>query len=1816
MLVRLRPFAAFMLTSLLLWAGFPHGGLAAEGEPAPPLRPKTGKKWLDMDYGPFLSASIEAPQPKTNIAFKGIAVRLDPRSTNASTEAVVFDTDLLRYSAGWSGDFVALKGVVFDGEHWAYPQISGDQVFGNPHVPGWARDGSFTDPREFIYGPLPRDWAHWKGLYLQGQRVIFSYSVGEAQVLEMPGLERATGLAAFTRTINLEKSSHDLTVQVAFERDRLGDLVRLDDLRSGGGDMPAGRSIVVLTNRPKPGLETGRLKSALRAEEGLFARWEFEEGKGNVALDQSGHLHTLRLTNCLWEQGHEGGALAFNGKSYGQLDQPGDMFATNDFSVAAWIKPAGDGTIIAQTAPEGPWVPDGKSLFLRGGKLTLDVGWVGALESQSTIVNDRWTHVALTWSHQDGLVTLFINGVQDAAGTLKPRSATPGHVLRVGYTAPNFPQTPFFHGQMDSLRVYARNLQPEDILALAGAQPDTRILVLGVSGVSDEARWRLTGDGHARLFIPAPATPVQLKLFIARIPQDTLSHFADLVRRSPAALALEPFTHGGPSRWPQALRTSGRMGSGRGPYAIDAIIAPDVNPWDSWMRFGGFDFFKDATRAAICTWSGDVWIVSGIEGNLEHLAWRRFATGLFQPLGLKIVDDQIYVLGRDQITRLHDLNGDGEADFYENFNNDTMTTEHFHEFAMDLQTDAAGNFYYMKAGRHARDALHPQHGTLMKVSRDGSRSEIIAKGFRAPNGLEVAPDGHFYTTDQEGYWMPANRLNLIKPGAFHGNTWSWYPEGKPKTFEPPICWIHPRVDRSPSTMAWVTSDRWGPLKDGLLSLSYGVGRIFHVLHEEVNGIVQGGITPLPPEFDTGIMRSRFSPLDGQLYVCGLFGWAGNKTTPGGFYRVRYTGQPLHLPNELHIASNGVVFAFTEPLEAASATDIGNYSVEVWNYRWTENYGSPDFKLNGEKGRDRLAVKSAHVSRNGRIVFLELPGISPVMQMQIQMNLKSADGAPVQTFIHNTVHVLGQRPGGQWLGEEALAGAAQLQPKLAHEASGLKQLFFSPHNGPGASSSPRLPLDARVSRLAALRVPQGAAPTPFLPPGPFTSTWEGFLKMDLSESRTFHAVGRGHVSIKVNGAEAVPLTDLSQPAPPARLTSLRGGLNRLQLTYESPASGEAWVRLYWSSENAAKAGLVPPAPQSTGPEGEAATERLLNLMGMEPVAPSVFVHEAQDDDLARGRMRRLGRQLFGERHCAKCHAPSKPFDNAMPELSAEAPSLDHFDTRFETDWLIQWLQHPTALVPETTMPECLQGSPAEVLAQAHDIAAALVSTSSPPDVRPAPSQTPQQTTSHPLPEGEGRLPDHSFRAKAEGEGKQIVPPPAASATNVSDSITAGADLFSKLGCIACHLLPGDRKLDADTRRSLDYVHAKWQPSALVDFLRAPQKDYPWTRMPDFQLSRAEAESLAGFLYARTEPTLPPRPADRPGPQQLNQISGSERLQTPAISRIATNSPTPLDTAPRMPHSLGDARRGRELLASLGCVNCHTLTGLNKTQLARSLDDLAGGVWTTGCLANEPAQRGKAPAFGFDTAQAEALRHLLKNDLPSLHQTVWPEFARRQFDALRCSACHQQENAQDFWFGLEALEAVKKPKAANPYDDDATEDKTIHRQRPPLNLAGEKLRPEWMEQLFLGRLTYKPRPKLEARMPAFPAYAHGLAQGLALEHGCGAVSIAPGPANPAQVKIGQALVQKGALGCVDCHAMGQQPALAGTDTATINFAHIPQRLRKEYYDRYVLDPPKFLPGTMMPRFSNDDGLTGVTTYFNGDARQQFEVIWDFMKTVPAP
>ncbi|MEX1075914.1 MAG: heme-binding protein, partial [Pirellulales bacterium] len=454
-----------------------------------------------------------------------------------------------------------------------------------------------------------------------------------------------------------------------------------------------------------------------------------------------------------------------------------------------------------------------------------------------------------------------------------------------------------------------------------------------------------------------------------------------------------------------AVETRPAAGRDSGPFAVDVLTAPEANPWNAQVRFSGLDF-TGPDEAVVSSWDGDVWRVRGIASAAGPLAWRRIAAGLFQPLGVKVIDGVVHVGCRDRIVRLVDLDGDGLTDRYDTFNDDHQVTEHFHEFAMGLETDVAGNLYYAKSARHALPAVVPHHGTLLKVSPDGKATEIVATGFRAANGVCVEADGTFWVTDQEGHWNPKNRINHVRPGGFYGNMYGYHAvtDERDEAMEPPACWITNAFDRSPAELLRVTSERWPPLAGALLELSYGEGRIHLVLTEpaagakSAGGIVQGGMVALPiPDLPTGIMRGRFNPADGQLYACGLYAWAGNRQHPGGLFRVRRTEKPLTIPVGLHTEPGSLDLEFALPLDAATAAATANWKVRAWNLKRTKNYGS---KHHDER---ELVVTAATVSSAGRRVSLTVPDLGPTWCYSVEWSLTAATGTPLKGVLHGTMH---------------------------------------------------------------------------------------------------------------------------------------------------------------------------------------------------------------------------------------------------------------------------------------------------------------------------------------------------------------------------------------------------------------------------------------------------------------------------------------------------------------------------------------------------------------------------------------------------------------------------------------------------------------------------------------------------------------------------------------------------------------------------------------------------------------------------------------------
>jgi len=436
------------------------------------------------------------------------------------------------------------------------------------------------------------------------------------------------------------------------------------------------------------------------------------------------------------------------------------------------------------------------------------------------------------------------------------------------------------------------------------------------------------------------------------------------------------------AQWPQWIETKGELGT-QTPFATDRITIPFENPYGTLFFITAHDFFSDGT-AAVATMTGEVWLVKGIDDKLEKLRWKRFATGLHQPLGMKIVKDKLYVLGRDQITCLHDLNGDDEADFYECVTNAMQTSPGGHDFIVGLETDKEGRWYFA-SGNQGLCRVYQSSG----LNKSGQRPEpqILATGFRNPNGLGLSPDGRFITTSvQEGDWTPATSICQIE---LDHNLGAHFGAGGPKNGQPPepVLMYMPRgEDNSSSSQVFITSDKWASLKgdNNLIHLSSGGGSAWLMMRQNVKGRWQAAAVKISGNFDSGPQCARFNPKDGHLYVNGMQGWGSYTPKDGCFQRVRFTGGDKPVPIGFEARDNGIIVRFNQPVKDA---DAATCFAQCWNYKYGPQYGSPEYsvKYADTPGHDPLEVRSVQKLDGGKTLFLEIPQIVTASQIHLRVS---------------------------------------------------------------------------------------------------------------------------------------------------------------------------------------------------------------------------------------------------------------------------------------------------------------------------------------------------------------------------------------------------------------------------------------------------------------------------------------------------------------------------------------------------------------------------------------------------------------------------------------------------------------------------------------------------------------------------------------------------------------------------------------------------------------------------------------------------------------
>ena len=211
---------------------------------------------------------------------------------------------------------------------------------------------------------------------------------------------------------------------------------------------------------------TMMIASTLRAEDGLVAQWNFDEGSGDQLLDSSGHGHHGTLHGPEWVKMADGHALRFDGvDDYVDCGNQEGLNLEGPLSLEAWVYP---------NAPS-PAEPGIMGKFFESYAITYYRGaaWFyissGGNATIGSIKAGKWNHVTATFDGEK--LRIYIDGREAASGATKFEQVNSGGKFYFGcvFGDPNntdlsLQKTAYFGGLIDSARVYRRALDPTEVV--------------------------------------------------------------------------------------------------------------------------------------------------------------------------------------------------------------------------------------------------------------------------------------------------------------------------------------------------------------------------------------------------------------------------------------------------------------------------------------------------------------------------------------------------------------------------------------------------------------------------------------------------------------------------------------------------------------------------------------------------------------------------------------------------------------------------------------------------------------------------------------------------------------------------------------------------------------------------------------------------------------------------------------------------------------------------------------------------------------------------------------------------------------------------------------------------------------------------------------------------------------------------------------------------------------------------------------------------------------------------------------------------------
>lgn len=430
---------------------------------------------------------------------------------------------------------------------------------------------------------------------------------------------------------------------------------------------------------------------------------------------------------------------------------------------------------------------------------------------------------------------------------------------------------------------------------------------------------------------------------------------------------------------------------------------------------------------AVTTRRGDVWIATGVEGDLPNISWKRFAEGLHEPLGLAWRDAPgggwLYVTQRGELSRLRDENGDGVADVVETVSDDWGLTGDPHEYSFGSKFDREGRVWIVHCLTASFYSEAPFRGWCMRVAEDGTMIPTCS-GIRSPGGVGFDGDGEAYYTENQGPWNGSCALKHLVPGDFMGHPAGnkWYSqtpimgpapeepksgsriaiEAKriPQLRPPAIVFPYALMGQSAAGILYdSTAGQFGPFSGQLLVTDNSHSLVMRCSLETVHGMKQGACFPMLAGFRSGSLAEVFSPR-GMLFVGGTNrGWGSRGPGEFALERVRWTGRTPFEIRAIHAVPGGFELEFTHTADPVTAADTRSYSARGFTYIYHSTYGSPVVD------EEPCPIEKAELVAGGRRVRLTLGNVREGMVHEIRANgcraAATADDAAGQPLLHDT-----------------------------------------------------------------------------------------------------------------------------------------------------------------------------------------------------------------------------------------------------------------------------------------------------------------------------------------------------------------------------------------------------------------------------------------------------------------------------------------------------------------------------------------------------------------------------------------------------------------------------------------------------------------------------------------------------------------------------------------------------------------------------------------------------------------------------------------------